>query len=269
MTRIGLAQIAAGTSTSANLAQIEETVARAHARGVELLVLPEYSSYWDADEFGRGFPEHAQSAADGEFVTALGRLAQGCGMWLVAGMLEIAPGEQHRVFNTVVVVSPSGAVELAYRKVHLYDAYGGTESTFLVHGDTDQRTTFRIGELSFGISTCYDVRFPEIMRRDTDAVDVIVLPAVWTPGPLKGMHWETLTRARAIENVAYLAAVTAPAPESTGQSRVLNPDGTVCAETGAGPALLTAELDAGAVRAERARNTSLDNRRYRVTGDKR
>jgi predicted amidohydrolase len=163
-------------------------------------------------------------------------------------------------------------VELVYRKVHLYDAYGGTESTFLVHGDPEQRATFQFGEVTVGVSTCYDVRFPEVMRRGVPGAEwpeLILLPAVWTPGPLKGLHWDTLTRARAIENIAYVVAVTPPSPESIGQSRVLNPDGTVRGEAGGQPVLLTADLDEWAVQAERARNTSLDNRRYRVMGDER
>lgn len=267
MIRLGASQIASGTSTAVNLERIEKVVEQARAAGVELLLLPEYSSYWDPEEFGRGFSENAQSAANGEFVTRLRDLASGAGLRIVAGLLETAPGEEPRVFNTVVVVSPSGSIELTYRKVHLYDAYGGTESTFLVHGDTDQDMIFHAGGLIFGVATCYDVRFPESMRSD-ETVDAILLPSVWTPGPLKSMHWETLTRARAIENIAYLAAVTPPAPESIGQSRVLAPDGTVLGEAGAQEALLIVDLDADVVRAERQRNTSLDNRRYRVVGDK-
>ncbi|WP_167133018.1 nitrilase-related carbon-nitrogen hydrolase [Paramicrobacterium chengjingii] len=268
MIRVGLGQIAAGTSAAANLKRIANTVDQAHGADVGLLILPEYSSYWDPDEFGRGFLKNAQSAADGEFVTRLTGLASSTDMWIVAGMLETAPQDDSRVFNTVVVFSPSGAVELTYRKVHLYDAFGGTESAFLLHGDVDQRTSFRAGGLTFGVSTCYDVRFPEIMRRsDVDPADVLVLPAVWTPGPLKSMHWEALIRARAIENTAYLAAVTPPAPESIGQSRVLNPDGTVLGEAGGKETLITVDLDAKVVRAERMRNTSLDSRRYRVIGD--
>ncbi|GAA5146558.1 carbon-nitrogen hydrolase family protein [Microbacterium pseudoresistens] len=269
MIRLGTAQIAAGSSKKENLERISRIVAEARAAGVELLVLPEYSSYWDGEEFGRGFTENAEPVSDGEFVTTLRGLASDAGMWIVAGMLETAPDEKKRVFNTVVGVSPSGVVEVTYRKIHLYDAYGGTESVFLLHGDPDQRPRFRAGGLTFAVSTCYDVRFPEIMRRGgEDPADAILLPAVWTPGPLKSMHWETLTRARAIENIAYLAAVTAPFPESIGQSRVLGPDGTVLCEAGAREQLLTVDLNHAAVSAERDRNTSLTNRRYRVIGDK-
>lgn len=268
MIKLGAAQIAASTSTADNLERIEKSVAQARDRNVDVLVLPEYSSYWDPEEFGRGFIENAQSATSGEFVTKVRELATDASMWIVAGMLETAPESSSRVFNTVVVISPSGLVELTYRKIHLYDAYGGSESAYLIRGNLDQRTSFKVGELTFGVWTCYDVRFPEIMRQNDAIVDALILPAVWTPGPLKHLHWQTLTRARAIENIAYLAAVTPPPPESIGQSCVLNPDGTVLERAGDQDALLVVELSAGVVRAERERNTSLDNRRYQVMGDK-
>lgn len=268
--RIAAAQLASGTDKEKNLTQITEMVGEATASGVELLVLPEYCSYWDSDEFGRGFRENSESVDGGTFVATLRALAARHRIWLIAGMLETAPQEEQRVFNTVVVISPSSRVELTYRKVHLYDAFGGAESRFLVSGDLAQEAEFTAGEFRVGIATCYDVRFPEMLRREqTRQPEIIFIPAVWTPGPLKSMHWDTLTRARAIENVAYLLAVTPPAPESIGQSRVINPDGTTHSEAGGQRTLLIADLDIEDVRSERIRNTSLNNRRYQVIGDER
>src|SRR5207237_4656844 len=124
---------------------------------------------------------------------------------IVAGIYERAP-DRDRVLNTVVALDASGALIGAYRKIHLYDAFGHRESDRIVPGG-GETLRFRLDGVELGVQTCYDVRFPELSRHlAASGVEAILLPAAWVHGPLKESHWETLVRARAVENTVYVAA---------------------------------------------------------------
>src|SRR5690606_20800632 len=141
------------------------------ARGARLVVFPEYSSYFNPT-LDHSTVE-AGEALDGPFVSALGALAQVLDVHIVAGMVEETMGGD-RVYNTVVAVEPSGYRVAAYRKLHLYDAFGQRESEWVEAGAIDDPETFEVAGLRVGLQTCYDLRFPEVSRRLADAgVDVV------------------------------------------------------------------------------------------------
>src|SRR5690606_20718246 len=126
---------------------------------------------------------------DGDFVRTLRSSASAHGVVIVAGLVETA-GE--RVRNTLVAVDGDGVIA-TYRKQHLYDAFGQTESEWIEPGPLGAAETFEVGGLRFGLMTCYDLRFPEVARTLVDAgADVLVVPAEWVRGPLKEHHWTTL-----------------------------------------------------------------------------
>lgn len=122
-----------------------------------------------------------------------------------------------------------------------------------------------VGGLTFGVMTCYDLRFPESARRLVDAgADVLVVPAAWAAGDLKADHWRTLARARAIENTSVVLAVGQAGKGVTGRSLLVGPDGQVGLELDERASLRTADVDPGALGAVREANLSLANRRYAV-----
>ncbi|MFD6135426.1 carbon-nitrogen hydrolase family protein [Isoptericola sp. NPDC060257] len=176
------------------------------------------------------------------------------------------PGPPTRAFNTVVAVDATGAVVGAYRKVHLYDAFGTRESDRLEPGPPGvPPLVLRLGDLTFGVVTCYDLRFPESARRLVDAgADVIVVPAAWVDGPLKADHWRTLIRARAIENTAVVIGVGMSGPGLVGRSLLAGPDGVVGLELDETPQVRTVDLDPEPLAQVRLQNPSLANRRYLV-----
>jgi deaminated glutathione amidase len=259
--RVTIGQVEVSTDRAANLAVLAAAFRQAGREGSDLLVLPEYASAFDPRGTG---PEHAEPL-EGPFVTTLRRLAREHGVAGVAGTL--LPGaEPARAANAVVAVDARGEVVGVYRKVHLYDAFGHRESERLEPGDpTAEPVLLRVGALTFGVMTCYDLRFPESARRLVDAgADALVVPAAWAAGPLKADHWRTLARARAIENTSVVLAVGQAGRGVTGRSLLVGPDGQVGLELGESAELRSAELDADALAAARERDPSLANRRYAV-----
>lgn len=260
MVRIAVAQFAPGADVARNLADVRDLVAEGADRGAALVVLPEYSSFFEP-LMGPRFAAHAQSL-DGPFTTAVQDAAAAAGVVVVFGLVEAAAGERFR--NTAVAVTADGVVA-TYRKTHLYDAFGADESTWVEAGALEPPQTFLVGDLRVGLQTCYDLRFPEVTRVLADAdVDLVVVPADWVPGEGKVHHWRTLLAARAIENTAFVAAAGQIPPAGVGTSLVLDPAGAVLAELGESRGVAVADLDPARIGAVRRTNPSLALRRYTV-----
>ena len=229
-TAIAVAQFAPSDDKAKNLAVIRTLAKKAEGRGAKLVVFPEYSSFFIA-ELG----ERSVSAAepiDGAFATGLSNIAAELGIHVVAGMLETTD-DPARFSNTLVAFDGSGTLVAKYRKMHLYDAFGQRESDWVVAGPIEEPETFTLGDLTVGLQTCYDIRFPEVTRRIVDAgADLILLPSEWVRGPLKEHHWRTLVTARALENTIYIAAADQAPPIGAGNSMIVDPMGVELATIG-------------------------------------
>lgn len=260
-TLVAVAQFAPTADPAANLAGIGELVARASERGADVVVFPEYAGYF-VDPFDASLRENAQTL-EGPFVAELQNLARRHGVHVVAGFLERA-SDDARVRNTVVAVSGEGRVA-AYRKLHLYDAFGQRESDWIEPGHTVPPETFDVAGVRFALMTCYDLRFPEVSRvlADTGA-HVILVPSQWVRGALKEMQWSTLLRARAIENTLFVAAADHPPPLGVGLSTIVDPQGVDIATVGTGVDLALATIDTDAVDRVRRINPALQLRRFAV-----
>ncbi len=255
---ISAVQFAAATDVDTNLEAIVRLVESAADAGAEMVVLPEAAMH-DFGGADLALGPVAQSL-DEPFVAALRDLAGRFTLWIVAGMFETSH-DRDRPYNTLVAVGPDGDLAASYRKAHLYDSFGYKESDRLLAGEP-KAVVLRAGGLSFGLMTCYDLRFPELARALVDAgADVIVVPAAWVRGPLKEDHWETLLRARAIENTAYVVAAAQNGSTYCGRSMVVDPMGVAVAALGDQEGIVTAELVADRISQVRTRNPSLGNRR--------
>ena len=257
---VAVVQFAPTADRAANLDRIGELVARAAGRGARVVLLPEYSSFF-IDPFDETLFSEAEPI-DGPFVAGLVRLAADHGVHIVAGLLE--RGHNRRARNTVVAVDGTGMLA-AYRKLHLYDAFGQRESDWIEPGDIAEPETFELDGLRFAIMTCYDLRFPEMTRTLADAgADVVLVAAEWVRGPLKEDHWRTLLRARAIENTLFVAAADHPPPLGVGHSMIIDPQGVELAAIGTSSDVAVAHLDLDAIARVRRVNPALALRRFRV-----
>ena len=257
---VGVAQFAPTADPQHNLAEIRRLTEVAARRGAELVVLPEYSSYF-AGTLGPDTVRHAEPL-DGPFVTALVALAERHRIHITAGLVERAGP---KVANTAVTVDADGVVAVS-GKLHLYDAFGERESDAVTAAAIADPQVFDIAGITVGVQTCYDIRFPEVTRRLVDAgADLVLVPAEWVRGPLKEYHWRTLLAARAIENTVYVAAADHAPPIGVGGSTVLDPMGVALATLGeqAGE-VAVASVTAERIAAVRERNPALALRRFRV-----
>src|SRR5580658_5882431 len=231
-------QMSAGSDKTANLERAERLIRIAAARGVNLVALPEMFNW-------RGPSPHAPAAAealDGESLGRMARLASELRIHLVAGSIaertsadrtsgertsderasaERTSDDSTRSYNTSVLFGPDGERLAVYRKIHLFDVdlpgrVTVRESESKLPGTAVVSASTPLGEI--GLSVCYDIRFPELYRRLAFAgAQIITLPSAFT-FPTGEAHWETLIRARAIENQVYLIAPAQWGPNAKGYS---------------------------------------------------
>lgn len=264
--KVAVAQFGPGPNVADNISVIGSLVQAAAENGARVVILPEYSSVLGG-RLGDWVTEYAESL-QGPFVEAMAELADENNIGIVVGMLEKSDrADDARPYNTAIAVLPGAGVVARYRKVHMYDAFDVIESDWMQPGDpAEEPQLFTIDDLTIGMQTCFDLRFPETTRRLVDAgVHMVALIAEWISGPKKAHHWAALTSARAIENTVYLAAADQIPPIAVGMSRVISPLGETLIDMGQNMGVSIATVNVQAVEDARATNPSLKLRRYSVT----
>ena len=239
-------QTVSGPDVAANLAIAGRLVAEAAVAGAKLIVLPEYFGIMglrDTDKLAA-----AEIDGVGPIQAFLAAAARAHKVWLVGGSVPLRSPDHGRVFNSLLVYDDGGARVVRYDKIHLFglDLAGEkfSEARTIVPGQTVRSVDSPFGRL--GLSVCYDVRFPELYRA-MGLVDIILVPSAFTATTGKA-HWETLLRARAIENLAYVVApaqggVHPSGRETHGHSMVIDPWGTVLACREKTPGVVIAAVD--------------------------
>ena len=223
----------------------------------DLVLLPEL---WATGYFA--FDDYAATAEplDGPTCTALSAAARAAGVHLHGGSIveRDAAGQLH---NTSLLFGPDGRLLQTYRKVHLF-GYGSREVSLLTPGTAVGACPTALGTLA--LSTCYDLRFPELYRLQVDdGAELFLVAAAWPRA--RAAHWQLLLRARALENQSFLVACGAAGRQGdvvlSGRSAVVDPWGEVLAEAGDSAQTLTVELDLGDVARARKDFPALADRR--------
>ncbi|MCZ2401996.1 carbon-nitrogen hydrolase family protein [Paenarthrobacter sp. Z7-10] len=228
--RIALGQLESGTDIQSNLAVIDRFAAEAAHDGATLVVFPEYATY-EKKKVDATFPLMAEPL-DGPICQELASTARRHRIALVAGVVESSE-EPDKAFNTVVAFGPDGSLLARYRKIHLFDAQGFGESTFIKPGPSTDPVVFEHAGTHFGLMTCYDLRFPELARQLADAgAQVLLVCSSWVPGTHKTEQWLALNAARAIENSLYVVGVCQAPPVSVGRSILVDPMGVTETDLG-------------------------------------
>lgn len=235
--KIILAQLRALQSSVENLKKITETVKKAAADGAQMVVFPEYMMSYPEEKGGKS----EQQPLFGAFATALCALAQTHGVWLVCGMTERSGKPYGLPYNTILIISGAGNVAAVHRKTHLYDAFHWQESRDYCAGSTPF-SPVQTPWGRMGLACCYELRFPEVLTRQ--ACDFFVVPAGWTRGEHKALHWRTLLAARAIENGVPVLGCTQTSPKVfTGGSAAFAPTGECLGALGEAEGTLELLLD--------------------------
>ena len=250
--KLALIQMVSSHIVADNLVEADRLLQNAADHGAELAVLPEYfclMGQHDSDKL-----LIAEDFGVGPLQSYLAERARTLGLWLVAGTLPICAASKDRVCNSSLVFNPDGECVARYDKIHLFRFDNGTEAydearvlqrgERPVHFDLPSRDghTWRVG-----LSVCYDLRFPELYRAYAkQGADLLLAPSAFTHTTGQA-HWEILLRARAIENLAFMAAAAQGGAHSNGrrtwgQSMAVGPWGDVLAQLPIGPGVLNTEL---------------------------
>ncbi len=265
-------QMTSGHLVEENLLTAGRLLREARDAGAQIACLPENFAFIglrDADKL-----QTAEHDGDGPAQRFLADTARKLGLWILGGTINIRGGEGGRVANASLLIDASGRRVARYDKIHLFDvAIPGRdeqyrESSTVVPGRDVVVADTPVGRL--GLSVCYDMRFPELYR-DLVARGAtwLAMPAAFTV-PTGRAHWETLLRARAIENLCY---VVAPAQvgthtsgrETYGDTLIVDYWGQIMARLPAGPGVITAAFDPARQAEARGRFPALDNRQLPMT----
>ena len=261
--RIALAQILSSTEPSANLGLVEDNARRAADAGARMVLFPEATMC----RFGVPLAPIAEPL-DGPWASAVRAIAQRYGIVVVAGMF--CPSDDGRVTNTLIAAGPGGdgLIEEHYHKIHLYDAFGFTESRTVAPGF--EPTMITVDGVGVGLTTCYDTRFPELyVELARRGARIITVHASWGSGPGKLEQWTLLARARALDTTGIVVAVDQALPEreiaaigptGVGGSVVASATGETIASAGADVQLLITDVDLTGVEQARKSIAVLDNR---------
>lgn len=263
--RVALVQMNSQSDKNRNLVRAEELIDQAAERGGQVVALPEYFSYLGPKEQHEEQAEHIP----GPTTQRLARKAKEHQIYLLGGSLLERSAIDGRYYNTSVLFGPDGDALARYRKIHLFDidvtgAVSANESATILPGD--EIVTGSIGDYRVGLTICYDLRFPELYRRlALEGAEIIFTPAAFTMFTGKD-HWHPLLRARAIENQCYVLAPAQigshePNAQCYGHSLVVDPWGTVIAESPNQEGVIVADLNLQALRDIRTQLPSLANRR--------
>jgi nitrilase len=244
--RVAAIQMASGPNVSANLSEAEQLIELAVESGARLIALPEFFSIMalkDADVV-----KAREAEGKGPIQTFLSRMAKKHRVWIVGGSVPLEADVPNKVRNSCLVYDERGKQVARYDKIHLFGLDLGNEryqeSRLIEPGDKIVVINSPFGRI--GLSICYDLRFPELYRAMPD-VDIIVVPSAFTATTGRA-HFETLIRARAIENLAY---VIAPAQggyhlsgrETHGDSMIVDPWGVVLDRLPRGSGVVVANVN--------------------------
>lgn len=261
--RISVGQFRPTGVAAENIATLERMATQAKDDGAELILFPEESMF--TVRHVAGSLAEAVDAGWSSFVRDLTQIAAELQIAIVAGGYE--PSGTDRPFNTLVAVDATGRIVDTYRKMHLYDAFKYKESDRITPGERDL-SIVELGGLRFGMMTCYDLRFPEVSRAlAVGGADVLLVPAAWFKGDHKVDHWQTLLKARAVENTVWVVAADTRSDNTIGHSAIVDPLAIPVAYLGEeGEAIATAEVTRERIDEVRSFLPVLANRRTDILG---
>ncbi len=271
MTKLAAIQMVSGEDLETNLSVAANLIRQAVQDGAKLVVLPENFAYMGMQERDRlGV---AERFGQGPIQGFLADSAASHRIWLVAGTIPITHNDDERVRAACLVYDPDGAIAGRYDKIHLFDVdIPGSSENYRESECTEPGADCVVLETAvgrLGLAVCYDIRFPELFRAMSDqSVDLIALPAAFTAATGRA-HWETLVRARAVENLSCVIAAAQGGKhvngrETHGDTMIVDSWGTIVGRLARGAGVVAADFDIEAQTKLRHLFPVLEHQRYRT-----
>jgi len=270
MTVFACIQMASGPNVGANLLEAERLIEQAVSRNAKLVVLPENFALMGMSE--RDKVAVREPEGTGPMQAFLSSQAARHGIWIVGGTIPLAATSADKVRAACLVFDERGKQVARYDKIHLFDVKlvdsheQYTESETIEPDDKVVVVDTPFGRM--GLAVCYDLRFPELFRQQLDqGMEFLALPAAFTAITGRA-HWEVLVRARAIENLCYVAAAAQggyhlSGRETHGHSMIVDPWGIVLDSLARGPGVVCADIDLVRLESARRNFPSIQHRRLR------
>ena len=269
MSKVAAIQMASGPNVKANLAEAEKLVKIAVQQEAELVVLPENFAIMGTTENDK--VKIAEDFGGGLLQDYLKDLAVKYNIWLVGGTIPLSSGEAGKVSAACLLFNPQGEVVARYDKIHLFDVTieasneSYTESETIAAGNEVVVVDTPFGRL--GLAVCYDLRFPELFRAMVEQkMEICVLPSAFTSLTGK-VHWESLLRSRAIENLSFIIAADqggyhVGGRETHGDSMIVDPWGRVLNRLPHGTGVVVANIDMVKLEHTRKMFPALEHQRF-------
>ena len=244
--KVAAVQMASSPHVASNLTEAERLIDLAAEQGAKVVVLPEYFCIMGTKESDKVAVR--EKVGDGQIQRFLAKMAKKHKIWLIGGSVPLVSNYPNKVRNSCLVYNDKGLQVARYDKIHLFGLDLGSEhyheENTIESGDKVVVVDTPYGKI--GLSICYDLRFPELYRAMGE-VDMIVVPAAFTETTGKA-HWETLVRARAIENLCYVIASAQggyhlSGRETHGNSMIVDPWGVILDRLPRGSGVVIANIN--------------------------
>ena len=250
MTSIASIQLTSGPNIQANLLEVSKYLEEISKGKSALVVLPENFAFMPENDIS--FVKNAEVEGSGPIQEFIAENAAKYKIWIIAGTIPIKTKNPNKVTSSTLVFDDKGQIVARYDKIHLFDVQlphsdeSYNESEVFEPGKDLKVIETPVGII--GLSICYDLRFPELFRLlHSSDVEIIVLPAAFTEQTGK-VHWETLVRARAIENLCYMVTSCQDGYHITGRqthgnSMIVNPWGQIMSKIASGSGFVESEIN--------------------------
>ncbi|EIJ43544.1 putative amidohydrolase [Beggiatoa alba B18LD] len=267
MTRIAVIQMVSSTDVNTNLQEAARLIAEAADQGAELVSLPENFALMGLHDTDKVAIREKFGA--GIIQDFLATQARKYGVWLIGGTIPLEASIPNKVRASCLVINNQGQCVARYDKIHLFDVQVSADESYCESRTIEAGQQVCIVDTPFariGLAICYDVRFPELFRcLVAQGATLISLPSAFTAMTGKA-HWETLIRARAIENLSYVLAPNqggrhANGRETYGDSLIVDPWGHILSRLPHGAGVVYADLDLNYLQTIRRNFPTLDHQK--------
>lgn len=269
MSKVAAIQMASGPNVKANLAEAEKLIKTAVQQEAELIVLPENFAIMGTSDTDQ--VKIAEESGSGLMQDFLKEQAVKNNIWLVGGTIPLQSEEDGKVFSSCLLTNSQGEVVSRYDKIHLFDVTIESSNESYTESETiSPGREVVVAETPFGrlgLAVCYDLRFPELFRAMIEQkMEICALPSAFTSLTGK-VHWESLLRARAIENLCYMIAADqggyhVGGRETHGDSMVIDPWGQVLNRLPHGTGVVVANIDLEKSEHTRKMFPALEHKRF-------